>query len=228
MRDPSHNPNRFAHRRESVAALESLMSYTQTYSLWRQLLPGCVAYLWTHGSGDRASRIDMVWAPTAIADLIEECEYHPSFLADHQYLLVKFHPLPKIDSVPRVWKFNTSLLRDPEYVSLVSSFWSHWQSLEDHEDFSSPMDWWDQGKFYLREVTRSYSRSKDADQSSRKTSLTCQMHQLKRLFDQGDRSAVGKLCEVQQDLRGIALHEGHRCALVVNGSKKERLRLPSS
>ena len=67
MRDPSHEPNRFAHRRESVAALESLMSYTQTYALWRQLHPGRIAYSWTHGSGDRASRIDMVWAPTAMA-----------------------------------------------------------------------------------------------------------------------------------------------------------------
>ena len=37
------------------------------------------------------------------------------------------------------------------------------------------MDWWDQGKFYLREVTRSYSRCKAADQRSRKTSLTRQM-----------------------------------------------------
>ena len=69
------------------------------------------------------------------------------------------------------------------------------------------MDWWDQGKFYLREVTRSYSRSKAADQRSRKTSLMRQMNQLKRSFDQGDRTAFGKLCEVQQELRGIALHE---------------------
>ena len=69
------------------------------------------------------------------------------------------------------------------------------------------MDWWDQGKFYLREVTRSYSRCKAADQRSKKTSLTRQMHQLKRSFDRGDRTAFGKLCEVQQELRGIALHE---------------------
>ena len=129
-----------------------------------------------------------------MADSIEKCKYHPSFLTDHQYLLVKFHLLPKIDSGPGVWKFNTSLLKDPEYVSLVSSFWSHWQSLERHEDFASLMDWWDQGKFY-------------ADQCSRKTSLTRQMHKLKRSFDQGDRTAFGKLCEVQQELRGIALHK---------------------
>ena len=206
MRDPSHELNRFAHRRESVAALESLMSYTQTYALWRQLHPGRIAYSWTHGSGDRASRIDMVWAPTAMADSIEECEYHPSFL---------------IDSGPGVWKFNTSLLKDPEYVSLVSSFWSHWQSLEHHEDFASIMDWWDQGKFYLREVTRTYSRSKAADQRSKKTSLTHQMHQLQRAFDRGDRTAFGKLCEIQQELRGIALHEGHRCALPMGQRRRD-------
>ena len=54
------------------------------------------------------SRIDMIWAPLPMADLVQECEYHPSFLTDHQYLLVKCCFWERLVVGPGVWKFNTS------------------------------------------------------------------------------------------------------------------------
>ena len=153
MRDPTYIAGTAAQQHESIAALESLMSFTQTYPLWHQLHPGRTAYSWTHGDGTQASRIDMVWAPTALSNNIKGCEYHPSFLSDHQYLLVVFTLQQQFDSGPGVWKLNASLLKDPEYITLITSFWSHWQSMENHANFPSLMHWWDQGKFYLREVS---------------------------------------------------------------------------
>ncbi len=151
----------------------------------------------------------MVWAPTCLEQSIQECEYHPSFFSDHQYLLVKFSIDDRIASGPGpgVWKFNTSLLDDVNYCALVTSFWSFWQAHYTPEAFPSLLDWWDQGKFYLREVTRTFSRSLAMDRRQHKSSLTRQMHKLQRLFEAGDASAFAKLCEVQEELRGIALHE---------------------
>ena len=106
-----------------------------------------------------------------------------------------------------MWKFNTSLLTDPSCLSLVHSFWSFWQTHQDHPDFHSVLDWWDQGTFYLRELTQTFSKSKAAGQRSRKSHLTHQLHILQSLIESGDRTAFIKLCEVQQELRGIALHE---------------------
>ena len=40
MRDPSYVAGPAAQQRESIPALESLMSFTQTYPVWRQLHPG--------------------------------------------------------------------------------------------------------------------------------------------------------------------------------------------
>ena len=95
---------------------------------------------------------------------------------------------------------NTSLLDDANYCSLVASFWSFWQSYYSAESFSSILDWWDQGKFYLREVTRSYSRSVAMDRRHHKSFLTREMHKLQRLFEAGDSLAFSKLCEVQEEL----------------------------
>ena len=188
-------------------ALQSLLQQTQTYPLWGELHPQRIAYSWTHGSGTFASRIDMIWAPVAMADLVQECEYHPSFLTDHQYLLVKCCLREHLITGPGMWKFNTSLLTDPSYVTLVNSFWSFWQTYYDHPDFHSVLDWWDQGKFYFHKLTQTFSKSKAADQHSRKSYLTCQLHILQSLFESDDRTAFTKLCEVQQELRGIALQE---------------------
>ena len=92
---------------------------------------------WTHGSGTFASRIDMIWAPLNMADLVQECEYHPSFLTDHQYLLVKCSFRQRLVMGPGVWKFNTSLLSDLSYISLITSLWSFWQTYADHSDFEA-------------------------------------------------------------------------------------------
>ena len=207
LRRASYTGAAASRAQESGPALHTLMSYTETYPLWRTLHPTQTAYSWTHASGAFASRIDMVWAPSCLEQSIRECEYHPSFFSDHQYLLVKFVLDDRISNGPGVWKFNTSLLDDEKYCSLVTSFWSFWQSHYSAETFSSILDWWDQGKFYLREVTRSYSRSVAMDRRHHKSFLSRQMHQLQRLFEAGDKSAFLKLCEVQEELRGIALHE---------------------
>ncbi len=207
LRRASYTGAAASHAQDSRLALQSLLSHTETYPLWRTLHPSQTAYSWTHASGTFASRIDMVWAPSCLEQSIRECEYHPSFLSDHQYLLVKFVLDDHISNGPGVWKFNTSLLDDANYCSLVASFWSFWQSYYSAESFSSILDWWDQGKFYLREVTRSYSRSVAMDRRHHKSFLTREMHKLQRLFEAGDSLAFSKLCEVQEELRGIALHE---------------------
>ncbi len=52
-----------------------------------------------------------------------------------------------------------------------------------------------------------YSRSVAMDRRQHKSVLTREMHKLQHLFKAGDSSAFSKLCEVQEELRGIALHE---------------------
>ena len=190
------------------------MSFTRTYLLWRTLHPQHIAYSWTHGSGKFASHIDMIWSPTVMQDCIQECKYYLSFFSDHQYLLVKCSFCDPIIAGPGVWKFNTSLLQDPEYVALVKSFWFFWNTYKDHKDFASLLDWLDQGKFYLRKVTRSYSKSKAAEKRNHKSSLLKRMRALQALFEAGDQASFASLCEVQQELRNIALvpdtHDGKR------------------
>jgi hypothetical protein len=66
----------------------------------------------------------MIWAPTLLAQSIADCNYYPSFFSGHRYMLLTFGTGNIFDRGPGVWKFNTSLLEDTNYRSLVRSFWS--------------------------------------------------------------------------------------------------------
>jgi hypothetical protein len=96
----------------------------------------------------------MIWAPTLLAKSIGDCAHHPSFFSDHRYMLLTFSTGDIFERSPGVWKFNTSLLEEANYLSLVRSFWSFWKTQETSLLFSSPLDWWDQGKDRLE--TKNY------------------------------------------------------------------------
>jgi hypothetical protein len=149
----------------------------------------------------------MIWAPLVFDQSITDCQYHTSFFSDHRYMLPKFHLGDGFARGPGVWKFNTSLLDSPEYCALVRSFWTFWKTQESSSTFSSSLEWWDQGKFFLREITRCFARARAAEQSSAKQDLERQLKRLQRLFDAGDSSAFSQLCAVQEELRAIHLRE---------------------
>ena len=138
---------------------------------------------------------------------ISDCQYYTYFFSDHRYMLLRFHLGDVFTRGPGVWKFNTSLLDNPDYCSLVRSFWVFWQTQEASSIFSSSLDWWDQGKFFLREVTRCFARSHAAERSKHKLDLERQLKCLQSLFDHGDSSAFSQLCAIQEELRAIHLHE---------------------
>ena len=102
----------------------------------------------------------MMWAPISLTEHVKDSGYYPSFLTDHQYLQVTFLLPSVVSRGPGYWKLNTSVLRDLEYCEFVKSFSSFREAQEVKTDFSSPLEWWDMGKFYLRELSCSFCKAK--------------------------------------------------------------------
>ena len=53
-----------------------------------------------------------------------------------------------------VWKLNLSALDDPEYISLISNFWSKWRAAQPR--FPTLAKWWDKGKSIIKRLTIRY------------------------------------------------------------------------
>jgi hypothetical protein len=164
----------------------------------------------------------MVWAPTVFQDNIKECEYHPSFFSDHSYLLVKFE-LEQDFRGPGVWKFNNSLLDDPSIVTSSRPFGL--SSKVGRVLMSSPPCWigGTRASTICERSLVLFRGLRLRLDGRRKFSLTRQMHNLQHLFEVGDSSSFAQLCQVQEDLRAIALHEARgaqtraRCQWALEG-----------
>ena len=147
----------------------------------------------------------MICVPLFLEQSISDCQYH---FSDHCYKLLTFDLGDMFACGTGVWKFNTSsLLYNPEYCALVRFFWVFWKTQETSSTFSSPLDWWDQGKFFLQEVTRCSAHARAAEKSKTKPDLEWQLKHLQHLFDASDSSTFSQLCTVQEELRAIHLRE---------------------
>ena len=87
----------------------------------------------------------------------------------------------------------------------MKSFSSFREAQEVKTDFSSPLEWWDMGKFYLRELSCSFCKAKAMAASQTKHSLTRRFNQLQRQMDADNSSVFSEFCQIQEDLRAQEL-----------------------
>ena len=63
--------------------------------------------------------------------------------------------VPEVSSHgPGVWKLKLSVSNDPEYISLITNFWSNWRAAQLR--FPTLAKWWDKGKSIIKGLTIRY------------------------------------------------------------------------
>ena len=107
----------------------------------------------------------------------------PIFRSDHNYVFLRFS-LPSAPKRGRgCSKFNSSLLKDAEYVSQVRQFWNAWREEQSH--YPSLTIWCDAGKQLLREFTQEFSLNCAAARRSSRNHLETTLNHLLRQQDAG-------------------------------------------
>ena len=145
--------------------------------MWWSLHPTDQCFTWTRLDGSLASRIDLIRCPSVWLPL---ADIPPCPFSDHSAVALTWSLPGTISRGPGLWKLNCSILDDPEYINLVSSFWTSWQRC--WQSFSSPLLWWDRGKSRIKGLTINYceqcSQAKRQEQdllSSLAVHLKCQI-----------------------------------------------------
>ena len=84
----------------------------------------------------------------------------PCPVSDHCALSFSWALPNSVPPGPELWKLNRSVLDEAEYIDLISTFWSYWQSRQ--SSFSSLKRWWDSGKSHIKRISVNYcvNRSK--------------------------------------------------------------------
>ena len=102
--------------RESSTSLQGLFDSCCVIDFWRYLHPSNAGFTWTRWNGACASRVDLfgvpyVWVPSVSSSDIVPCPF-----SDHCGVFLSVSVPDVVPPGPRLWKLNTSVLEDAEYI----------------------------------------------------------------------------------------------------------------
>jgi len=116
--------------RESSCALNRLINACSSIYIWKYIYPTSSSYTWTRGNGSLSSRIVFILEPRVWFPFVSSCDIVACPFSGHCAVVMSVR-VPDVPSHgPGVWKLNLSVLNDPEYVSLISNFWSDWRAVQ--------------------------------------------------------------------------------------------------
>ena len=191
--------------RESSDVISKLFSDLCVIDAWRHFHPDESSFSWTRPDGAYASRIDLIgcpsdWLPFASASSIFPCPY-----SDHDVVSLTFSVPASYSRGPGFWKLNISILEDPEYISLIRAFWSSWRDLK--PSYHTLQNWWDVGKFKIKQITIRFCSDRAKRKRSRRTELTAKAASLKREVDNGRVSVLDEYNSVLSELSSMDLED---------------------
>ena len=82
---------------------------------------------------------------------------------------------------PGLWKLNTSILEDEEYITLISEVWESWRTSIPRFLFLAK--WWEKGKSLIKGTTILYGCGRSAAQSKNRDLLVRLAEHLKAKVD---------------------------------------------
>ena len=115
--------DKFGSKLNNDKAAKCLKTFLDEYNLsdlWRILYPDRNGFTWHRASSRKyCSRLDYVFVSETLTQLVKDMTVNPEFRSDHaivEVLLVNQHSI----RAKGYWKFNTSLLRDKDYVDSIN------------------------------------------------------------------------------------------------------------
>lgn len=87
--------------------------------VWRELNPELRRYTWRRNHPLQQSRLDFFLVSDHLLDAFIDADIHPGYRTDHSMIIFSFG-FKKDEKKCGLWKFNSSLLKDKEYLDEVN------------------------------------------------------------------------------------------------------------
>ena len=125
-----------------------------------------------------------MWVPS-----VSSCDIVACSFSEH-CAVVMSDRVPEVPShSPGVWKFNLSVLNDPEYICVISNFLSAWRAAQPR--FPTLAKWWDKEKSIIKGLTIRYCCVRSSEQSQHLSLLSRLADHLKCRVEAGFISCLG-------------------------------------
>ena len=104
-------------------ARQELIDQMQIFNLvdiWRDLHPDEKKFTWRKFNQNKQSRLDFFLVSSSLLPYVKKAEIIPGFLSDHSSITLEID-FSQFTRGKGFWKFNSSLLKDQEYVEKVKN-----------------------------------------------------------------------------------------------------------
>jgi exonuclease III len=128
---------------------------------WRVCNPNTRQYTWRQGGSSstlKQSRLDYWLASTNLMFQLENVNICPGIRSDHSLITINFFKSELPDRGPGYWRFNASLLKDPEYVQQIKTCLAN--AINKYNQTLDKGLTWDLIKMEIRSTTICFSKNK--------------------------------------------------------------------
>ena len=167
-----HSNTRICHSSDVIK------QYMTDYGLgdsWRARNPSLREYSHISSAHRSSSRIDFFLISNSLIQQISE-NIHSIIISDHAPVSLTLNT-PVLKKTSTRWRFNTSLLEDLNFTSLIKREWAAFLEMNESPDIS-PSTLWETGKAVMRGIIISYSSHKKKQQQQLENTLEQKIKQL--------------------------------------------------
>ena len=132
-------------------------NYKTMLDIWRTINPYTKRYTWRQNKPLIQCRLDYFFISNNLTQNVKSCDIKPSIRTDHSLLTLKITLNKNEPRGPGFWKFNTSLLKDIEYIDLIKNKLNLLK--ENLIDMNDKALKWDYIKSEIRQQTIIYAKA---------------------------------------------------------------------
>ena len=138
---------------------EIILQAMDTLSLsdvWRTRNKESKKFTWMQHNSGNWSRIDYFLVSESLGNKCEEVGISPSICTDHSCISLTINT-SETKRGPGIWKFNNELLRDEEFIELMTDLIKG--CVRSH-DYMESIDFWEVLKFEMIQCSKEFSKKK--------------------------------------------------------------------
>ena len=161
---------------KSIKAIRDHMNELDLVDVWRTLNEDERRYTWRRKNSEVHCRLDFFLASQTLLGNITNAEIVPGYKTDHS-LNISLHSNPR---GPGLWRLNTSLLTESDYVKQIIAQIEYVKQDYRGENSINPALLWEMDKLKIREKTISYAAEKKRKMTRKKEGTKQMIAQLEK------------------------------------------------
>ena len=195
-----------AHDADLVKKMCTLRDNHELGDTWRLQNPDKKDFTWSRPTPFTARRLDYIFCHNTLVPYIKNSQHKVIYGSDHKLihttLLTNF-----FKRGPSYWKFNTSLLKDPDYLTLMNNNIDLF--LDNENDFSNPIERFEMLKSMARSKTIEYSKLKSYKQKKKQNDLQHRLNELNQhlINNPNDELASREMLTLKNELEIFELYK---------------------